>query len=92
MHVMINIHKPFPGKSDALKASMLRYGAAVRTQPGLIGVYTIEATDGALIGLAMWESQEACDAGRLAGRAAVKDDPFDEWESEAVIGFEGETR
>lgn len=71
---------------------MRRYGAAVRTQPGLIDVYTIETTDGALIGLAMWESKEACDAGRAAGRAAVKDDPFDEWESEAVIGFEGEAQ
>ncbi|HET9343944.1 MAG TPA: hypothetical protein VFO25_13630 [Candidatus Eremiobacteraceae bacterium] len=88
----MNIHKPLPGKGEALKASMRRYGAAVRTQPGLIDVYAIEATDGALIGLAMWESKEACDAGRLAGRAAVEDDPFDEWESEPVIGFEGEAR
>lgn len=92
MHALITIHRPFPDKGDALKASMQRYGAAVRTQSGLVDVYTIEATDGALIGLALWESKEACDAGRAAGRAAVKDDPFDEWESEAVIAFEGEAR
>jgi heme-degrading monooxygenase HmoA len=91
MYVTFNIHKPLPGKSDALKASMHRYGAAVRTQPGLLEVYTIEATDGALIGLAVWESKEACDAGRAAGRAAVKDDPFDEWESEPVVGYQGES-
>ena len=92
MHVIMTIHRPFPTKSDELKKSMQRYGAAVRTQPGLIDVYTIETTDGALIGLALWESEAASDAGRAAGRAAVKDDPFDEWESEPVVAYEGETR
>jgi len=92
MHVILNIHRPLAGKSEELKASMQRYGAAVRTQPGLIDVYTIEATDGALIGLAIWESKEACDTGRAAGRAAVKDDPFDEWESEPIVAYEGDTR
>lgn len=91
MHVIMTIHKPFPAKTDELRASMARYGAAVRTQPGLVDVYTIETTDGALIGLALWESRAASDTGRAAGRAAVKDDPFAEWESEPVVAYEGET-
>ena len=92
MYVQVNIHRPRPGKTADIVASMQRYGAAVRTQPGLISAYTVEANDGSLLGVALWTSKEACDAGRTAGRNAVKGDPFDEWESEPIVGFEGETR
>ncbi len=92
MYVLMNIHEPKPEAVEAVTASMLRYGAAVRTKPGLIGVYTIALTDGRLMGLAIWESQEASKAGREAGRAAVKDDPFSEWEAAPITHFEGVTR
>lgn len=92
MYVVISIHRPRPGKSADLIASMRRYGAAVKTQGGIIDAYTVETPDGALLGVAVWASKAACDAGRLAGRNAVTGDPFDEWESEPIAGFEGETR
>ena len=92
MYVQVNIHRPRPGKTEDVVASMQRYGVAVRTQPGLIAAYTIESSDGSLLGVAVWTSKAACDAGRVAGRNAVMGDPFDEWEAGPIVGFEGETR
>ena len=91
MYVNLNIHRPRPEAVDAVIASMRRYGAAVRTQPGLVAVYTVVGKDGELIGLALWESEEAANAGRAAGRDAVKGDPFDQWESAPIEAHSGET-
>jgi len=40
-----------------------------------------------LMGLAIWESEEAFQASVHLAREAVADDPFDEWEAEPVVGF-----
>jgi heme-degrading monooxygenase HmoA len=84
----MSIHHPKEGKKDDLIASMLRYGAAIKDAPGLIEVHTLrdERSD-ALIGLAIWESKEAMQASIHLARAAVENDPFDEWESTDVLGF-----
>lgn len=40
-----------------------------------------------LVGLAIWESEEAFAASVHLALAAVADDPFDEWEAEPVTGY-----
>ncbi len=63
---------------------MHRFGVAIKDAPGLISVQTLydEAQD-VLMGLAIWESEAAFQASIHLARAAVADDPFDEWEAQA---------
>lgn len=87
MYVSISIHHPKPGKEAALIDSMHRYGAAIQGAPGLISVHTLrDEAQNVLMGLALWESQELWQASVHLARAAVANDPFDEWEAEDVIG------
>ena len=77
----IAIHRPNPESVDELIASMERFAAAGRSQPGLQEVHTMrDAESGTLLGLALWETREAFDRGVQAMRAAVEDDLFAEWE------------
>ncbi len=88
MYCHLSVHHPVPGARDALVASMHRYGAAIENAPGLISVHTLEdAADGVLVGLALWDSEEAFLASVERARQAVAGDPFDEWEAEPVQGF-----
>lgn len=88
MYCHMSIHRPAPGARDALVDSMHRYGAALAGAPGLLGVHTLEdAGDGVLVGLALWESEQAFLASVHLARQAVAGDPFEEWEAEAVQGF-----
>jgi heme-degrading monooxygenase HmoA len=84
----ISIHYPKPGAEAALIDSMHRYGLAIKDAPGLINVYTLrDDAKGLLMGLALWESEEARQASIHLARAAVANDPFDDWEAEPVQGF-----
>ena len=88
MYYHLSIHRPVPGARDALVASMHRFGAALAGAPGLVSVHTLEdAGDGVLVGLALWESEDAFRASVHLAREAVADDPFDEWEAGPVQGF-----
>jgi heme-degrading monooxygenase HmoA len=88
MFVHMSIHHPKPGAEDALIDSMHRFGAALKGAPGLISVHTLQDKEaGVLVGLALWESEEARMASIHLARAAVENDPFDEWETEAIQGF-----
>ena len=79
---------PKPGKEDDLIASMHRFGAAVEGAPGFIDAKVLrDRHSGRLIGMARWEDEASWRAGVEARRAAVADDPFDEWESEETEGF-----
>lgn len=91
MFLHMSIHKPFPHAVDALTDSMHRFGEALRTQPGLIDVQAFRTDDGEMIGLALWQSREDWERGRGAGRDAVRDDPFDQWESAPVVGYAAES-
>jgi len=91
MYVIVTIHTPHKRAIDALRASMLRFGEAIRSQPGLVDAHTVMCEDGRMIGMALWETQAAYERGRVAGSAAVKDDPFDQWESEPVQLYRGHT-
>ena len=46
----------------------------------MIATGTFATDDGKLIGVALWESEDAFRAGVGAGREAIGD-PFDEWET-----------
>lgn len=88
MYISVSVHHPRPGQEAALIDSMHRYGAAAKTQSGLQQVYTLQdEAQGVLVGLAIWESEEAAIAARPALMEAVKDDDFDAWEAEPVSGF-----
>ena len=79
----ISIHKPRPGKAEDLTASMRRFRAAALGQPGLVECAVFrDAKTGWLVGLALWRSRAAWEKAVPAVRAAVENDPFDEWEEE----------
>jgi heme-degrading monooxygenase HmoA len=84
----LSIHHPQPGWRDALIASMHRYGAAIADAAGLVPVHTLADPEAdVLVGLAIWESEDAFHASVDLARAAVAGDPFDEWEAEPVLGY-----
>ena len=88
MIIHMSIHTPKPGKEQELIASMHRFGAAGQGQPGFIEALTLrDARSGRLVGMARWESEAAWRAGVEAMRAAVENDPFDEWEDGETEGF-----
>ncbi|HEY3408973.1 MAG TPA: hypothetical protein VGK53_12440 [Propionicimonas sp.] len=88
MYYSVSIHHPAPGKRDELIASMHRYGDAITGAPGLVSVNTLhDPEEDVLMGLAIWESEEAVQASVHLAREAVADDPVDEWEAEPVVGF-----
>lgn len=88
MIVHLSIHTPKPGKEQDLIDSMHRFGAAGAGQPGFIDAKTLrDARTGRLVGMARWEDEASWRAGAEAMRAAVEDDPFDEWEAEDTQGF-----
>ena len=81
MIVHLAVHTPKPEHIDDLIASMRRFAAGGAGQAGLRGAHTMrDVRSGKLVGLAIWESREAFDAGVEAMRAAVADDPFLDWE------------
>jgi heme-degrading monooxygenase HmoA len=88
MIIHASVHTPKPGKEQDLIDSMHRFAAAGAGQPGLIDVRTLrDQRTGRLVGMARWEDQESWRAGVEAMRAAVANDPFDEWEAAEVEGF-----
>jgi heme-degrading monooxygenase HmoA len=87
MLIHMSIHTPRPGKEQGLIDSMHRYGAAGAGLPGLIDVKKRDRRTGRLVGTARWEDEASWEAGVGAMRAAVADDPFDEWEGAEVEGF-----
>jgi heme-degrading monooxygenase HmoA len=88
MFVQLVIHRPQPGQEAPLLDSMGRACAALSGCPGLLRVARLrDRAAGALLGLALWESEAAWQAGVGALRAAVKDDPLDEWLAEPLEVF-----
>ena len=88
MIVHMSVHTPKPGREQDLIDSMHRYGAAAAGQPGFIDAKTLrDRHTGRLVGMARWEDEASWRAGVETMRAAVADDPFDEWEAAEVEGF-----
>jgi Antibiotic biosynthesis monooxygenase len=80
MFVHLAIHHPKPEHVGDLLASMHRVDEAAAGAPGLvqIGAWRDQDSD-RLVGLALWESEEAFQVAAPRIFAAVADDPFDEW-------------
>lgn len=88
MYSHLSIHHPKPGQREALVESMHRYGDALAGAPGLVSVHTFEDREqSVLVGLALWETEDAFRASVGIARAAIQDDPFDDWEAEPVVGY-----
>ena len=84
----VSIHRPKPEHEHDVIDSMHRFGAAARTQDGLLEVHTLkDRRSDALVGLAVWASAEALEAARPSLAAATEDDDFDAWEAAPIEGF-----
>jgi heme-degrading monooxygenase HmoA len=82
MLVHLAIHRPHPGKEQDVVDSMHRFGRADgEPVPGLREALTLRDREtGALVGIAIWESEEDFRAGVPRMRAAVEGDDFASWE------------
>jgi heme-degrading monooxygenase HmoA len=80
--VHLSIHPPKPGREQELIDSMHRFGRGDGGAfPGLREALTLrDRESGTLVGLTMWESEEAWRAGVPRMRAAVEGDDFAAWE------------
>ncbi|WP_144018808.1 hypothetical protein [Demequina sp. NBRC 110056] len=88
MFVLMSIHHPRPEHRAALIDSMHRYGAAIRGSDGLVSIHTLADEDSErLVGLAVFSSREHFERLAPVARAAVAEDPFDEWESVDIDGL-----
>ena len=83
MFFHVSIHRPKAGKEQDLIGSMHRFSAALTGVPGLQEAHTLrDSRTGALMGLTIWDSEDAWDAAVPKAMEAVKDDPFDEWDAD----------
>jgi heme-degrading monooxygenase HmoA len=80
--VHLSVHRPKPGREQDLIDSMHRFGRGDGGPfPGLREALTLRDREtGTLVGITMWDSEEAFRASVDRMRAAVQDDDFDAWE------------
>ncbi len=80
----MSIHRPRPEYERDLIESMHRFGAAALAE-GAIESHTFkDARSDALVGLAIWRTDDELAAARPALAAAVEGDDFDTWENGPV--------
>ena len=80
MFLFYAIHYPLSEKEALLIQNMHEFGELIKKQPGIIFVnpYPFRDTEkGTLLGISIWESQEAFQAAALA---LENDFPSEEWE------------
>ncbi len=88
MFVHLSIHYPRADHEGELVASMHRFGAAAAAAPGLLHAATLkDERSPRLVGLTMWESRAAWEAGVERSRKAVEHDDFDLWEEREPESF-----
>lgn len=84
------IHYPKPGMEEPLAESMTRFGKLVAEQPGLIFVAPTpfkDAEGGTLMGVSIWESEEAFNAALATLRAHREKHPSRDFESKPPENF-----
>jgi hypothetical protein len=80
----LSIHHPKPEHEQDLIDSMHRFGATARAR-GAVEAHTFkDARSDALVGLAIWRSDDDLADARPALAEAVEHDDFDAWESAPV--------
>lgn len=81
LFVSLAIHRPKPGAESGMIGAMHRFRDAALGAPGLQRIYTLRAVEeGVLVGLAIWDTEEAFHAARVGMRAAIADIDFDRLE------------
>ena len=89
MYVHISVHRPKPGKEQALIESMVRFGKAMREKRGLITVFVWkDDRTGALIGTALWDSKADFEAAGPDMERATEGVDFETLE-ESVVAYRG---
>ena len=87
MLYQLAIHRPKPEHEQELIDSMHRFGSAARGQ-GAIEAHTFkDERSGALVGFAIWRSDDDLAAARPALAAATQDDDFEAWETGPIQLF-----
>ena len=77
MFVSLAIHRPKPRAEDGLIDAMHRFRDAAIGAPGLQHIHTLRSADqGILVGLAIWDSEDAFHAARAGMRSAIADIDF----------------
>ena len=77
MFVSLAIHRPKSGAEGGLIDAMHRFRDAASGAPGLQQIHTLQAArEGVLVGLAIWDSEEAFQVARVGMRDAIADIDF----------------
>ncbi|MFB7867960.1 putative quinol monooxygenase [Streptomyces sp. NPDC056069] len=83
MFVMLAVHHPLPAYKDEVLVTMQRVVEAAQGAPGLVQIDVWQdQPSGRLVGLSLWESQDAFEASRDEIFQVVADVPFAQWEQQ----------
>ena len=91
-YAVVSVHSPKPEHREAVLDSMQRYSRVARAQPALQWTGVVDDASGRLVGIALWESEDAAAAARPALMEAVGNDPFAIWDERPIDGLRGEVR
>lgn len=83
MFIFYSIHFPHPEKEELLVQSMHEFGELMKKQPGIIfqAPYPFKDPEkGTLMGVAIWESEEAFQAALPVLQNARQNNPSHDWE------------
>ena len=84
MFIFFSIHYPKPEKESLLVQSMHQFGELMNRQPGILFVAPYPFKDperGTLMGVSIWESEQAFQAAVPALQKRRSEAPSGEWES-----------
>jgi hypothetical protein len=87
MLYQLAIHRPKPEHEQDLIDSMHRFGSAARAQGAIEAHIFKDARSDALVGFAIWRSDQDLAAAGPALAAATADDDFDAWETGPIQLF-----
>jgi heme-degrading monooxygenase HmoA len=72
MFVSLAIHRPKPGAEAGMIDAMHRFRDAAQGALGLQRIHTLRASEaGVLVGLAIWDTEDAFHAARVGMRVAI---------------------
>jgi len=81
MFVHMSLHYPRRGQEQFIISSMKRYGAMMKGKPEHRQTHILrDSRTGKLIGMAFWDSRADWERVYPEMEAAVREDPFHEWE------------
>lgn len=86
---VVSVHSPKLEFRDAVLDSMKRYSVIARQQPGFVWTGVVDDASEKLVGVAVWESEQAADEAYPALMAGVGADPFATWDIEPIRSFRG---